>query len=516
MNDKATHETLGLVADAAAEGELYPLSSAQLGVLLEQLLQPERPCYNIGGASVFDGVIDMGAWEAAIARVAQSNDALRVVLQRDKHGVALQRVLPKLPLTLPRHDFSDRADAEQHAWAYVREAFKQPFKLWGKPLWQVQWVQVSPTRALFLLRFHHLIADGVSIVVFGQQLVRAYHQLVQGVQAPGEVAPSYLEFVCDEQAYIGSERHQRDREYWLQRIAHGVQPLLSSPQDEPGPRAAPQQLWEIDRQEYQRLQAAAQRMRGSVTQLLLAVVAVYFARVAGQREQAVLGLAMHNRSTPRRWQTIGMFSQVLPVVVSTRSSMTFEASLHELLVQMRTSYRHLRYPQIDLLREMRHGHSERQRLYDITVSVEPFDGDVELDGARVRMVRLHNGYTPVPLALAVCDYEKSQSVQVQFSHDPQVLNAQQVQATIRRLHHLLNAAIAAPETAIGTLPLMAPDEAEQLAGFNRTQQSYPGGCIHQLFEAQAARAPDAVALEYEGQQLSYGSWRREPTSWRGI
>jgi non-ribosomal peptide synthetase component F len=199
-----------------------------------------------------------------------------------------------------------------------------------------------------------------------------------------------------------------------------------------------------------------------------------------------------------------MFSQVLPVVVSTRSDMTFEASMQELQVQMRASYRHLRYPQIDLLREMRHGHSERQRLYDITVSVEPFEGDVELAEARVRMVRLHNGYEPVPLALAVCDYEKSQSVQVQFSHDPQVLDAQQVQATIRRLHHLLNAVIAAPETAIGKLPLMAPDEAGQLAGFNRTQQSYPAGCIHELFEAQAARTPEAVALEYEGQQLSYG------------
>jgi non-ribosomal peptide synthetase component F len=315
---------------------------------------------------------------------------------------------------------------------------------------------------------------------------------VQGVQAPGEVAPSYLEFVCDEQAYMGSERHHRDREYWLQRMAHGVQPLLSLPQEEPGPRTAPQQVWQIDRQEYQVIEAAALRMGGTVTQLLLAVVAVYFARVAGQREQAVLGLAMHNRSTARRWQTIGMFSQVLPVVVSTRSDMTFEASMQELQVQMRASYRHLRYPQIDLLREMRHGHSERQRLYDITVSVEPFEGDVELAEARVRMVRLHNGYEPVPLALAVCDYEKSQSVQVQFSHDPQVLDAQQVQATIRRLHHLLNAVIAAPETAIGKLPLMAPDEAGQLAGFNRTQQSYPAGCIHELFEAQAARTPEAL------------------------
>jgi amino acid adenylation domain-containing protein len=503
MNDIATHETLSLVANAAAEGDLYPLSTAQLGVLLEQLIQPERPCYNIGGASALDGVIDLKAWEGAIARVVQSNDALRLVLQREERGVALQRLLPELPFTLVQHDFSNRVDAEQHAWAHVREAFSRPFELWGQPLWEVQWVQFSPTRALFLMRFHHLIADGASIVVFGQQLVQAYNQLVRGGQAPVDPAPSYLEFVSDEQAYLGSERHQRDRAYWMQQMAHGVQPLLSLPQQEPGQRMAQHQLWEIERQQYQALQAAAQRMGGTITQLLLAVVAVYFARIAGQREQAVLGLAMHNRSSARRWQTLGMFSQVLPVVVSTRSHITFEASMHELLVQMRASYRHVRYPQIELLREMHHGQSERQRLYDIMVSVEPFEGEVDVAGARAHTVRLPNGYEPVPLSLTVCDYEKSHTVQVQFSHDPQVLSAPQAQATIRRLHHLLDAVIAAPETAIGKLPLMAPDEAEQLAGFNGTEQSYPGGCIHQLFEAQVARTPSAVALEYEGQQLSY-------------
>jgi hypothetical protein len=477
MNDRASTDLTSAALGDRSEGDLLPLSTAQQAVLLDQLLHPELPCYNVGGVARFEGAVRVDLLEAAIAEVAQRHDAMRLVLLRDEQGgLATQRVLPHTSFVLPRHDYSTHADGERRAWQHIEQAYARPFEMWEAPLWELQWVQATPTQGLCLMRFHHLVADGVSISVIGGDIVQAYNRRVRGLLAcdAEPVARSYTEHIRQEQVYLSSARFEQDRQYWFDRLAGGVQPLLGQPHEMPGHRPTQLQIWEIQREEYEALQAAAQAMGGSITQLLLAVIGIYFARVAGARHEALLGLAVHGRSSSQWAHSVGFYSKVLPISVPVHPGMSVLACVQEVSTRLRVGFWRQRYPLDQLAREVR-TQGQRQRLWDITVSIEPFDGDVELEGGRVRMQRLHNGYEPGPLALAVCDYEKTRSVQVQFKHDPQVLDANQAQATIRRLRHLLRAAAAQPEALIERLPLLPEAELQVLQSFNRTQQPYPGG-----------------------------------------
>ncbi|RTQ35418.1 amino acid adenylation domain-containing protein [Variovorax gossypii] len=508
---------------------LHSLSSPQQAVWLDQSLAPDLPCHNIGVAASLDGPTDLDRLEAAIRAVVARHQALRVVLERGNDGEAMQRFATPDDAAaaggtiLQRFDFSGEADPEASAWAHLRAAFLAPFDLYGQRLWRMQWLQVAPEHGYWLACFHHLVADGWSVSLTGNAIAEAYNRLGRGETAVEEEGDGdgegddYAGFIRLDAEYQASPRYARDRAFWLQRHARLAAPLFEeglARRAHAGRSKVEQAVWQLERKDHDRLTEVAGAQGASSTHFLAALLAVYFARLHGREEgregEVVIGMPVHNRTTAAQRRMPGMFSGAIPVGIAVDPRETFAQTLRRVAAELKQCYRHQRYPLADLHRELLAGTGERRGLFDMSLSIESFQGDIRLEGIRSAVFPLHNGYERQPLAVYVRDYEQGRPVHIEFNHDPALLSAQEMAAHLRRLQVLARAATDAPDTPVGELPLMDEAERELVAhGFNRpVLDTGAPSLIHTLFERQAQRDPDAIAVQFEDERLSYGELDR--------
>ncbi|MCR6479407.1 non-ribosomal peptide synthase/polyketide synthase [Variovorax sp. ZS18.2.2] len=495
---------------------LHPLSSPQQAVWLDQSLAPDLPCYNIGVATRLEGPTDPDRLEAAIRAVAGRHQALRTVLERGASGV-MQRFAETVDAPLQRFDFSSQADPEASAWAHMRAAFLAPFALYGQRLWRMQWLQVAPGRGYWLGCFHHLVADGWSVSLIGNAVADAYNRLGRGEPAVGgdvhEDADyaDYADFIRKDAEYLASPRYAADRAFWLHRHSRLAAPLFEAAQRGRIGRKVAQAVWLLDRADHDRLGEVAAAEGASSTHFLAALLAVYFARWSGREDdEVVIGMPVHNRTGAAQRRMPGMFSGAIPVGIAVDPEETFAQTLRRVAGELKQCYRHQRYPLADLHRELLAGVGERRGLFDLSLSVESFQGDLGFEGIRTSVLPLHNGHERQPLAVYVRDYEHGRPVHIEFNHDPALFSAEEMAAHLRRLQGLCRAAFDAPDTRVRDLPLMDAAERELVVhGFNRPRlDTGAPSLIHALFERQARQQPDAVAVQFDGQRLSYGELNR--------
>ncbi|MDR0842621.1 MAG: condensation domain-containing protein, partial [Acidobacteriota bacterium] len=207
---------------------IHPLSSVQQAVWFDQMLAPEVPFYNIGMALLTDGDLQLPVLEQALTGVVRANDALRLVLCPGA-GPPQQRLLPPFEVTLEIVDFSQHAQPQEAAWDYMQTAFRKPFNFAaGGLLWQWQIVRVDAARHYIFQRFHHLVADAFSVSIVSFRMLDIYNHILRGESMPERAAPSYLDFIAEDQAYLASERFARDKAFWSERFAQ-VPPGWVSP-----------------------------------------------------------------------------------------------------------------------------------------------------------------------------------------------------------------------------------------------------------------------------------------------
>ncbi|MFE8645991.1 condensation domain-containing protein, partial [Sphingomonas sp. NCPPB 2930] len=331
----------------------HPLASVQQVIWFDQMLHPDIPCYNIGTTWQLDGELDPALLEAAIRDVAHAHDALRLRLHRDA-GLAVQQIMPRIDFELPCHDFSAYADAADRSAQHLKAVFGTPFALHGARLWASQLVRIGPTRHHWLFYGHHVIFDGFSYTNAVALMLATYRRRVRGDASPPPAGPSYRDFLADDRAYLASPRYGRDAQFWNERFSRMPAPLLTADPTRQGAQGVPVPSvpFEIDRRLYARIEAfAAAAASGSVSHCLLALLAVLFARTHGT-DEVVIGVPVHNRRTARDKLTIGMFSSIVPVRIAVDPDRTFAMLMKDIAAELRSCYRHQRFPIADLNRAL--------------------------------------------------------------------------------------------------------------------------------------------------------------------
>ncbi|MCP4414852.1 MAG: hypothetical protein GY808_20020, partial [Gammaproteobacteria bacterium] len=185
----------------------YPLSSPQREIWFDQMLYPEVPLYNVGGYTQINGAIDSKLFEQAINYLVQCHDALRTVLVSGTDEVPMQAFLEDLSVTMSIHDFSRESNPHKSVRVWMQQQFVQPFDLYENPLFDFALLKIDENCFFWFQKYHHLIVDGWGISLINQSIEKIYTQLIDG-QTIECVAPSYLEFVNNDRAYIESDRYQ--------------------------------------------------------------------------------------------------------------------------------------------------------------------------------------------------------------------------------------------------------------------------------------------------------------------
>ena len=485
----------------------YPLTSVQMGVWMNQARLSGSPYYNIGMTVAIEGELDVSRMETAIQRVCNEHAALRLVIGQDQEG-PVQKLLPYMEAPVSHLDISLEEDAEQKAQQMIHEAMNRSFHLSDdSPLWECLLIRVSEQKWCWLSRFHHIICDGFGGSIFYNEVCRKYTILCHGGNCvPEDAAPSFFDFLSDDEAYLASSRIERDRLFWKERFPVLPSPLLPANRrlDESEQGRSDLLSWIISRKVFDEVLAYCGARKESVSSFFLALFACYFARTR-RFDEVVIGVPVHNRPTARHKHTIGMFASVVPIGVKVSFGATFGELMDQVAAELRSCYRHQRLSVSEINRCLNVVGEGRDRIYDVSLSFNGFRGEAMLGDIPTHAVRVQHRDEQIPLAVYINEYQKSEDVVLEFSYGLKCLSEHSVERIRDGLALMLQHVLVHPEEPVEELPLMDSRERDRvLQGFNATQAEYPReALIHELFEAQVQKTPEAVAVVYEGEKVTY-------------
>ncbi|CFU22358.1 syringomycin synthetase [Burkholderia pseudomallei] len=491
----------------AAPERVLALTAGQYGIWLDQMLNPDLPCYILGAILRIDGTFDEALLTSVVNEVVNANDSLRAMLVSEG-GSVRQRVLSDVELEIAHIDFSGSAHPHDSAWRYMRTAFDTAFALDGL-LCDFRIVRESPSRTYWMYRCHHLVADGQSVSMICRMIVDLYNRRASADMARIEPTPSYFDSLDDDRKYAESSRYERDAQFWQDKFSSLPPPLLSSRSSEAAARPASfpdgQVNLTIERAKYDRLGRIAEASGCTIVHVMFGVLALYFSR-AFQVDEVVIGMPVHNRSTAQQKRAIGMFASVVPIRIPVDGNERFVSLLNGVSAELRHCYRHQRFPIAELNRRLGLVRTGRRQLFELTLSFEKFPLDFYIGDVKLGLTSMRHRFEQTPITVNVQDYHEDQDLVMQFNYDVNAFSHAEVDNIGTRIGGLLDALIEHhDDMPVGMLPLLDEAERKQVVyAWNATERDYPiEQCIHQLFEAQVDRKPEAIALTFEGQRLSY-------------
>jgi amino acid adenylation domain-containing protein/non-ribosomal peptide synthase protein (TIGR01720 family) len=488
------------------------LSYAQQRMWFLWQLDPQSGAYNLPGAVRLTGRLSLTALEAAFASLVTRHETLRTVFQRQADDSLLQ-VPTEAPLVIDHVDFSalPAAEREQAVAAAAEQQSLLPFDLGVGPLLRVKLLKLDEQEHVLLLTLHHIVSDGWSMNVLIDEFIRCYDAHEAG-HAP-QLAPlliQYSDYALWQRRWLEAGEQARQLEYWQAQLGD-EHPVLELPTDLPRP-AMPSYRgtryeFAIDGALAEQLRSTAQQHGVTLFMLLLGVFNVLLHRYSGQSDIRV-GVPIANRNRGEIEGLIGFFvnTQVL------RTQLDGQTRVADLLRAVKETalgaQAHQDLPFERLVEALKLERSlSHTPLFQVMYNHQPQVADITTistaSGLELGMIDWQGRTTQFDLTLDT--YEKAGKLHAALTYANDLFDASTIERMARHWLRLLSAMIADPAQRIGELALLDADEQHTLVhAWNDTAAVYPTEqCMHQLIEAQVARTPDAPALTFGEQTLTY-------------
>ncbi|WP_373528142.1 amino acid adenylation domain-containing protein [Nostoc sp.] len=485
------------------DGHLH-LSFSQQRLWFIHQLDKQNPFYNGIVQLRITGAINVAALEQSFNEIICRHEALRTVFPT-VDGLAVQKIIPILTISILVVDV-EGLDAGQIQQLVTQEV-QRPFDLSIAPLVRVSLLRQAVESHLLVLTMHHIITDAWSMEIFFKELAVLYDAFTKGQPNPlPELTIQYADFALWQRQCLTQQIQQKQLEYWKQQLA-GAPPLLELPTDYPHPPvqtfSGSTRRFQIDKDLSSQLITFSQKSGVTLFMTLLTAYAVLLHRYSGQ-DDICIGSPFANRNRQELESLIGFFANTLVL----HTNLADRPSFHELLGRVREitmeAYAHQDYP-FEMLVEALQPQRDLSHtpLFQVTFILQDIStSPVDLSGLTVTSLPTETTTTKFDLTLLV-ENTAAGLVSV-WEYNTDLFSASTIERMAGHFQTLLAGIVANPEKKISQLPLLTEIEQRQLLEWNNTQVDYPQDkSIHQLFEEQVKRTPDAVAVVFENQQLTY-------------
>lgn len=477
---------------------ILPLSLSQREVWIDQLAWPGSTHLNIGGALDFFGPIDSKRMQFALDAMVQENEALRLVPLQD----GTQKLLHRHHADIDLIDFSHEHDPKPAMLNWEREWIKKPFRFEDGPPWRFALIKGGGEHYYIIIQFHHVIMDGWGTSMIASRLSEHYNAITEGRLPETPQALVYRNFIEESLEYRNSQTYLRDGEFWREQIHSVPEPLFDrryawhDPQILPDAHLAKHR---IGRTEYDEVIRLATETGTTAFHWFMASVAVYFAKTLN-RAEVVIGVPSLNRSGKRYKATMGMFVGVLPLLVKVDPLMTAGELIESIAAQLRSAYRHPKYPLSELGRMLNVIRQGRDSLFDLLVSYERQDYSCSFAGVKgVGSHQTFSGKARYPLGLTICEFSQFEDVELVLEGSSIFFESVEMDMLGPRLGHMLTAMRENPQCPVKDLPVMPPEELWGVIEGVQIDSAEHGPAVPfiRLFEHQVKRNPDATALVWQ-------------------
>ncbi|HEX6912735.1 MAG TPA: amino acid adenylation domain-containing protein, partial [Longimicrobium sp.] len=483
-----------------------PLSFAQERLWFLDRLQPGDTSYNLPSGLRIPGEMDAAVLERAVAEVVRRHEALRTTFP-ETDGEPVQRIAPFTGFTLPVEDLSGLDDGAREAEVRRRAAEEAttPFDLAAGPLFRARLLRLGDEEHVLLACLHHIVTDGWSNGVLFAEVKALYdsykNQLPPAL--PG-LPVQYADYALWQREPAQLAAEARQLEYWTRRMA-GAPELLPLPTDRP--RARTQSMAgasvpvHLPPAVLDGVRALAHAEGATPFMVVLAAFQLLLGRWAAT-DDVVVGTPVAGRTRRELEGLIGLFVNTVVLRTDLSGDPAFRALVRRVRQDTLNDYANQDLPFERLVAALQPGRGlGHAPLFQVLFQMHGAGGDQPLEDPD-GMVEMDTGATAFDLRLFLT--ADSRGITGRLHYHTELWDADTIRRMAGHFAHLVTDAATHPDRRLSRLELMgAGERARLLDAWNRTDAVYPPACIHHLFEAQAARTPDAAAVVFEAESLTY-------------
>ncbi|MBW4685858.1 MAG: amino acid adenylation domain-containing protein [Komarekiella atlantica HA4396-MV6] len=499
-----------------------PLSFAQQRLWFLDQLEPNNPFYNIAAAVRLEGQLNIGALEQSFNEIISRHEALRTNFQTIE-GQAIAIISEAISLILPTFDISELPLNLQEAEVkkQASQEAQKPFDLKSDLLLRVKLLRLNQQEHIILLTMHHIVSDGWSIDILVRELATLYqafcneqpsgasatHSLHLQRSIPLPALPiQYVDFAAWQREWLQGKVLKTQISYWLKQLKNAPK-VLELPTDYPRPAIqtfrGSTYSFKLSNKLSFSLNKLSQQQGSTLFMTLLAAFQTLLWRYTGS-EDIVIGSPIANRNRAEIEGLIGFFVNTLVL----RTNLAGNPSFEELLKRVREvalgAYAHQDLPFELLVEELRPQRDlSHTPLFQVMFVLQnaPMSA-LELPGLTFSPLESNSDSAKLDLTLYITETVEGLLGNLEYNTD--LFEESSIQRMAAHLQTLLERIVVNSKQRLSELPLLTKSEQYQLiVEWNDTEVKYPQQCIHELFEAQVEKTPDAVAVVFADQELTY-------------
>ncbi|MEG3919987.1 amino acid adenylation domain-containing protein [Microcoleus sp. T3_A4] len=504
-----------------------PLSFAQQRLWFLDQLVPNNPFYNVPAALRLTGSLNFSALQQTFNEIVRRHEALRTTLAVVS-GQHVQRIGAAFHLPINVVDLRNlpKEYRQNEANRLTAQEAQRSFNLSNDLLLRVTLLQLDDAEYLLMLNMHHIVSDGWSIGVLIQELGALYTAFASEKPSPlPDLSIQYADFAKWQREWLQGEVLETQLAYWRQQL-NGIS-MLNLPADRPRPAIqsyrGKRQFLQLPKQLSEALETLSQREGVTLFMTMLAAFKTLLYHYA-QQEDIVVGSPIANRNRSEIEALIGFFVNSLVLRTDLSGNPTFRELLNRVKEVALGAYAHQDLPFEKLVEELHPDRALNQNpLFQVAFALQNAPGNrLELPELTLSPQQLDVGTARFDLEFHLWERSPNSSGSNQSPSNKLWVDSSEGisgmviysadlfdEATITRLighfQTLLESIVTNPEQRIANLEYLSAQERYQLlVECNNTQADYPQDlCIHQLFEMQADRTPDAVALVFGEERVTY-------------
>lgn len=465
------------------------LTAYQQDIWAANSLFPDLPQFNCFITDRFTGEIDVDLLKECLRRAVERNDAFQLRIDPED-GTPCQWAAREA-FDIPTIDLSGTAAPRAACEAWIKDAFDVPFEVERRRLFMIAVLKEREDVVHAYVKVHHIVADAWGLNLFMSQVRAEYEQARRTGQFDDRPAPSYLDFVEDERRYRGSGDHERDREFFQEQLT-GVTPAFFGRAAPAGSRRSARHSFLIERRLIERI-----RERGnSVFAFVASAFAVYLSRIHGS-DEVVVGVPLLNRPTAGQKETVGHFANTLPLRAAPGANRTMNELVAEVQAATRALKPHERFSLGDLLRSVPLHGSGPKRPFDTTIAYLRWPRPFEVTGVAYETVVQARAHDDDALAVVVNELDEVSDVLVDMDYALDVFDADfPIESVATHIEAILTGTLDRADRPLSEISMISDAERAALiaAGSGPVTDYSQDTTVHALFEQQAARTPDRLAV----------------------
>ncbi len=494
-----------------------PLSFSQQRLWFLQQFEPNSGFYNIHVQVRFEGQLNVSALEYSLNHIISRHEVLRTnFIQAD--GQPMQVIANSVTIKLAFVDLQHLKlqERESACRQLILEEAAQPFDLATEVLMRASLFKLTETENVLLLMMHHMVSDWWSMGVLVSELAAIYQAVYNDVPIVLPDLPiQYADFAVWQQQWLQQEVLTKQLAYWKKQLAN-VPALLELPTDRPRPAVqtygGATGRFQLSQELCEALGALSQRQGVTLFMTLLAAFQILLYRYSGHTDICV-GTPIANRN---RAETEGLFGLFLNTLVL-RGNLSGNPSFLDFLSQVREvalgAYAHQDMPFERLVEQLQPERSlSHTPLFQVMFVLHNTPMQVlQLPNLKLSPLELESSTAKFDLTLTLKNISQgfSENTAVGLSgfldYNTALFDAATIERMVGHYQTLLEAIVVNPYQKLSELPLLTKSEQHQiLVEWNNTQADYPKQlCLHSLFEEQVYKTPNAVAVVFEDERLTY-------------